>query len=93
MSKIDTGGAAFPCNVETTFNSCGVPMTVVDGMSLRDWFAGKVAPSVRSTFFDNTDVFSEICKERGFGPCKVVAMASYELADALVAEKRRTEGA
>lgn len=52
-----------------------------DGMSLRDWFAGQVIVFT-AEFCENTDRPWEVNAAR----------TAYRLADALIAEKRRTEG-
>ena len=45
MSEIDNGGQAFPVQVPE-YN--GMPASYIDGMSLRDWFAGQALPALIS---------------------------------------------
>lgn len=94
MSKIDTGGSALPGKVCTGHAAIGEEPIYehVPGMTLRDWFAGMVLPSVRTSYFDRPQVLQAMCDDNECGPGQLLAMASYQLADQMIAEKRRTEG-
>ncbi len=56
------------------------------GMTLRDWFAGKVAPAVLTKLWANLEVRRQMVDD----VYKVAATASYEMADAMLAA--RSEG-
>jgi len=99
MSKIDTGGAAFPTNMGA------------DGMTLRDWFAGKLSSSIYDACREDMkavvaraidglsmDEVLVLVETPEFKALEVqcsqrCARLTYELADAMIAEKRRTEEA
>jgi hypothetical protein len=74
-TKTNTGGPAFPIQ--------GQPFTLGDteymptdpGMTLRDWFAGQALAGLLST--------------TGDGPAERYAKASYEVADAMLAEREK----
>lgn len=76
----DDGGAAFPIRQVD-----GVHPTEF-GMSLRDWFAGMAMQGILSGTSGNIELWvDEIAK--------VTAAQAYRRADAMIAEKRRTEKA
>ena len=62
MSTINTGGPAFP-----------VPDTVIDGMTLRDYFAAKAMQGMLAS-----GNLSNLLSDQEF------AIATYELADAML---------
>jgi hypothetical protein len=59
---------------------------VYDGMSLRDWFAGQCAAAA---LVNATGVSEEVASE----VFPLVARLSYLMADAMLAERRKDEGA
>lgn len=77
-SQPDGGGHAFPV--------AGVHCHA--GMSLRDWFAGKVIGSVVS----DSEEFNQTCVETG-SPARItpsdMAERSYEIADAMLTERAK----
>jgi hypothetical protein len=88
MSKSDDGGEAFPCP-GTCDGSMG-PHN--EGMKLRDWFAGMAMQGL----IQSTDVLDLAQKlvERGYGDTvrQLLSEKAYEYANAMIAEKRRSEG-
>ena len=79
MSKPD-GGRAFPVHPDTGQK--------LEGMSLRDWFAGMALQGMYAN-----PKYLEACKgtseHRGMDFADVVAMSAYENADAMIAERER----
>jgi hypothetical protein len=70
MSEIDNGGQAFPVQVPE-YN--GMPASYIDGMSLRDWFAGQALTALPPHLHElQTDHWIKI------------AEWSYNLADAML---------
>ena len=73
MSDINDGGPAFPTPPGTQYN---------DGMSLRDWFAGKAMQTLLA---------DPECKEAAhalhINTERYVALSSYEIADAMIAAR------
>lgn len=68
------GGPVFPQTHESWNRSCDGTLPVPSGMSLRDWFAGMVlAHGLEYWGADNAHL---------------VAKASYEIADAMLAERQ-----
>lgn len=59
-------------------------------MTLRDWFAGQVMCGLYS---DNAHValFGRVADRRGISSAKAMAIAAYEMADALIAERNRID--
>ena len=75
MAKND-GGPAFA-------RRDGVRHTGQEGMSLRDWFAGKVIQGIMATNpVDSTDLGKE-------NLAKVLTQHSYMIADAMLAERKK----
>lgn len=80
--KPKDGGPAFP-NVFVDQSTAGVRHTiVVDGMSLRDWFAGNALKSI----LDGSHSFEDahVMQHRGKW-----ARLTYEIADAMLAERQK----
>lgn len=82
MSKtIDDGGAAFPL----PHNTPGNPWNHdgAGGMNIRDYFAGKMVGQMAVALLPVS----------GDGPesLRTIATACYKVADAMIAEKRRSE--
>ena len=71
MSEIDNGGQAFPVQVPE-YN--GMPASYIDGMSLRDWFAGQ---AMRARWGDGKAMTPE-----------QTAMMAYEVADAMLEARK-----
>lgn len=69
--KIDDGGPAFPRTVQRWNDSLDHS---VQGMSLRDWFAGQVLTSAAAIPFGSAD-------------CEYRAKAAYQMADAMLAAR------
>jgi hypothetical protein len=75
---------AFPLPA-TTFGPSGGMSFPEEGMSLRDWFAGRVAPRALELAFHNS-----LGPEPS--PCPAAARFAYEMADALLAARKTGEG-
>ncbi|WP_395451155.1 hypothetical protein ACHMW7_16010 [Aminobacter sp. UC22_36] len=76
--KIEDGGPAFPVLYGQTNG--------LDGMSLRDWFAGQQAAAAM-TSANGLGSFSKAERVAAF---KIVAEISYEVADALLAARSKS---
>lgn len=89
MSKIDDGGPAFPQNdaVVNRINN-------LDGMSLRDWFAGQAMSGlvVMSATREWRGLMDDV-KDDGEEDEAVVAEMAYRIADAMIAASKWTEKA
>lgn len=83
MSKKETGGHAFPTQWVTHGNT-------YDGMTLRDWFAGQIINGICSAPF-NIDQARDSLRdhERAMTIAQLLAGRSYELADAMLAERAK----
>lgn len=79
MAKND-GGPAFPGGD----GAYGGGPNHAQGMSLRDWFAGQALASIAN----NTGLLSA-ARKQGLGVCVVAAVAAYEYADAMLAEREK----
>lgn len=76
MSKINDGGAAFPCHSDQSW---------AEGMALRDYFAAKAMQAVMcGDLLDRAACESEADKER---LSETVARYAYKFADAMLAER------
>ena len=74
----NNGGPAFPYTVTENFIA---GTNVYPGMSLRDWFAGMILPTLNQiSIFDNPHNLDTPQK---------IAQASYKIADAMLVEKRK----
>lgn len=78
--KINDGGPAFPRTVQRWNDS----LDHVEGMSLRDWFAGQALQGVASGFWSNSDM--SVLGPRG------LAESAYEFADAMLAARAKRGG-
>lgn len=78
---IDDGGPAFPCDPDKHWFYTGEPNIGAMGMSLRDWFAGQALAGWLATFNDDQVPTS----------VKSVAKYMYEIADAMLAEQKKSE--
>ena len=78
--KINDGGSAFPVDASIR-RGMGC-----DGMSLRDWFAGQVAPRVMESIMALAmDEYSQLAASKAARNSKeLIAIMSYELADAMI---------
>lgn len=76
MSIKDTSEPAFPSENGQYF-----------GMSLRDYFAAKALPAILQS--DLMIGASRAAKARGISPEQAVAIAAYEMADAMLQERAR----
>lgn len=86
MKKVDDGGPAFPVRGFEGEDRNGDTMLygqLKHGMSLRDYFAGQVVGPMATAYASVAGNDSELGK---------LASACYRFADAMVAEKQRTEG-
>ena len=82
MSTPNNGGPAFPIpHHEMTIE--GQTLRETQGMSLRDWFAGQIAPTIWREFQE--DGTSAKFPEWKNG----VAIESYRIADAMLAEREK----
>lgn len=72
MTKKNDGGAAFPM-------SSGPTNYAEHGMSLRDWFAGQAMSGLIGRLEGKTDRLEEIGR--------VVSVAAYVIADAMLADR------
>lgn len=94
---MNNGGPAFPapvCNAPMVAggsatggaSSSGHPLYFTQsGMSLRDWFAGQALPSVMAAVCDG----SHVSKRDEEAAPQLIARTSYELADAMLAERSK----
>jgi hypothetical protein len=82
-NDIDDGGSAFPIN-----SPSGTPerMPLRDGMSLRDWFAGKALSGFAGKLSEND---RENLADRIKGGA-IEARAAYALADAMLAARKNS---
>ena len=94
MSKIDTGGPAYPTRGSVTFiqNTDGTrTATPADtgGMTLLDWFAGQAMAGI----LGNPALANAITKRhpKNIDSVEWVVDAAYVTAAAMLAEKRRRE--
>lgn len=76
MSTPHNGGPAFP-HLEYFDEK---PIGIIDGMSLRDYFAAKAMV----TFGSALSVVDAVAKQDGVSRVDCLANASYELADAML---------
>jgi len=72
------GGPAFPYNFPPDNPFGG------EGMSLRDWFAGQALVWVASM---PAAALNEAAKEQGMTEAEVMALAAYDVADAMLAAR------
>ncbi len=77
MSERDDGGPAFPRAMSVTEINADPG---AEGMSLRDWFAGRVLPS----FVLSGLQIAQVEKKLGENILREAASASYEIADAML---------
>lgn len=80
MTK-DTGGNAFPAMAHEP----GAGIDYREGMSLRDWFAGQAMAAMAVHTLES-------CREDNKHPqegAEILSMASYKLADAMIAERSK----
>ena len=78
MAKND-GGPAYP-----QISELGDIAATSAGMSLRDWFAGQALASIA-----NHTGLLPAARKQGLGVCVVAAVAAYEYADAMLAEREK----
>ena len=82
MSKPNDGGPAFPVTYED-----GMAEKFSVGMSLRDYFAAKVAQSTARQIIEDFDKGDRAMVEA----LEVIAAVSYNVADAMIAERERRQ--
>ena len=83
MSK-DTGGQAFP-SIEETYVGEGISLkTNIEGMTLRDYFAGQALIAYRAEY-----VTEAAANSAGLKPWEFLAKCCYEQADAMIAERNK----
>lgn len=83
MAEKDTGGPAFPPHHH--FDS-------MQGMTLRDWFAGQALASIAGRFqTSDPKALDKAAKACGYsGPLDgFIALQAYALADAMLAERNK----
>ena len=77
-NTINNGGPAFPCDSVQTMGG-----TIIrDGMTLRDYFAGKALPSVYSSAMDDAANGSGLFKDPDWRIG--LALEAYSMADAML---------
>ena len=81
MNEQKDGGPAFPQITEL-----GDIATTSGGMSLRDWFAGQALAALLSSPASLASI-SQIARENNSRAIKVLAEASYEYSDAMLAAR------
>ncbi len=85
------GGPAFP-RIESIENPQNYQIRqdvfCTDGMSLRDWFAGKALPmcAANDTIYNS---IVEVAKSSNLDLVTCMAKMSYQLADAMLADRER----
>ncbi|MEV5407170.1 hypothetical protein AB0L20_32160 [Streptomyces albidoflavus] len=81
----DNGGPAFPTpDVRDEFGNGIIQGS--SGMSLRDWFAARALPPLLTTIYSWR-------REVEGGVVPLAAEMAYEVADAMLAEREKAEGA
>lgn len=83
--KIDDGGVAFPKVVSEATSE------VDAGMSLRDYYVGIAMGHLITSTTGSVESLIKFCGKQGVHPADQLAITSYQLADAMIKEKRRTE--
>jgi hypothetical protein len=88
MSSKENGGPAFarPFSKNGEFSDSQQNRSQ-EGMSLRDYFAAKALPAILQS--DLMVAATRAAKARGLSPEQAVAMAAYEMADAMLQERAR----
>lgn len=76
MDRVD-GGQAFPQIQQEAFEGGGSSLSIIGGMSLRDWFAGQAIGTLINKCED---------RDGGWSPHNVAAGA-YAVADAMIAAR------
>lgn len=101
MSNINDGGPAFPASPSDTWltdtphggggwaSSYGIETP--QGMSLRDWFAGKAMAALIGNPAA-LKAINEIAQERSKTPAEMVSLTSFDFADHMLAEKAKATG-
>lgn len=78
MADVDTGGSAFPTQ----------DLGYQDGMTIRDLFAGMAMQGAMNSLYA-----AHVQSGRDDGPMhETISIVAYKIADAMIAEMRRTEG-
>lgn len=87
------GGSAFPRATEQTVQGFNGSMGGERGMTLRDYFAAKAMASIFPIFVNPCPEIEKALKEKGINLSteteSLVAMMSYEMADAMIIESQR----
>ena len=82
MSKINTGGPAFPYAVETGPDYYGRKSHIIqEGATLRDYFAAKAMSAIQQRGFEMFEKYEEDLTEES------IAREAYALADAMLAAR------
>lgn len=81
-NQIDTGGPIIPHDGQADYTG---------GLTLRDYFAGKVMHAEVTTMVDGpaAEAMAEACAESGESVPDHVARISYELADAMMRARKK----
>ena len=85
MSKINNGGPAFPLQGGVEQLETSLPL---QGMTLRDYFAGKVLPSVYSSAVDDAANGSGLLENPDWRI--LLALEAYCMADAMLRAREAT---
>lgn len=78
----EDGGPAFG-----EFHQAGSVAVKTGGMTLRDYFAAKAMQGLQSVYWDTVDKYETAEDVLG-----CMAKSSYEIADAMIAERSKTKG-
>lgn len=82
MEKIDDGGSAFG-----EFKQAGNCSIKNGGLTIRDYFAAKAMQGLQSVYWDTVDKY-----ETAEDVLSCMAQSSYEIADAMIAERSKPKG-
>jgi hypothetical protein len=84
MTDIDDGGPAFPTEEWELTQGVVRRIGIINGMSLRDYFAGMALQGMLSANPKDSDTNAELL-------IKTVACGAYLFADAMLEERKRTK--
>lgn len=68
---------------------------MIEGMTLRDWFAGQVLTAVAGAILTNTaaiDGFDSLAREKSISVQRAQVLLCYAMADAMLAERSKAQG-
>lgn len=85
----DTSGPAFPNTHSTEYLASSTAMIeTTGGMTLREYFAAKAMAAIISNT-DTLDRLASAAKQRGMPSDAAISEASFEFADAMLAERSK----